>query len=308
MTDGLRSLLTDVAEGRVDPAEAARRLSGVDAPAGAVPTADPWAGATADPDATAPASSGGSTGATGAAATSSTAASEPAAGEPRLPSGSDPVDRVVVQASARPVRVVADPTVATLTVDGPHTVRRDGGTVRVEVPVTPSSDGPGSYRYERKAGLSRWISQATLLGVPLTVRLNPDLPLEVEVMAGSVDITGLRSELTFSVTAGSLKATDCTGPVVGTVSAGSARLDVRPTSGRSHIRAESGSVDLRLQPGSDVRVTARAELGEVKIKALDGSSSTKVVQGDGAHEVVLGSGTALVEVDVVMGSVKVRTP
>src|SRR2546421_292858 len=84
-----------------------------------------------------------------------------------------------------------DPGVATLSVDGPHSVRREGGTLRVEVPVTPTSGtDPGSYTYERKTGFSRWISQATLMGVPLSLRVNPDLALEVEVMAGSVDVTG----------------------------------------------------------------------------------------------------------------------
>jgi hypothetical protein len=48
------------------------------------------------------------------------------------------------------------------------------------------------------------------------------------------------------------------------VRAGGAKLDVRPVSGASRIRVESGGVDVRLQPGSDVRLRARAELGEVK--------------------------------------------
>jgi hypothetical protein len=285
MTDELRSLLTDVAEGRVDPAQAAARLSAMDS-AAPTPT-DPWADATDN------------------ATDSSTEQTPPAVEAPST--SASPLRRVVVQCSARPVRVVADPTVATLTVDGPHTVRQDGDTARVEVPVTGSPEGSGGYQFERKSAFSRWISQATYVGVPLTVRLNPDLALEADVMAGSLEVTGLRGPLTFSVTAGSIRADDCSGPFTGTVRAGGAKLDVRPTAGASRVRVESGGVDLRLQQGSDVRLRAHAELGEVKLRGRDGAQ-TRVVDREGAHELVVGSGTATFDLDVVMGSVKVTTP
>jgi ferric-dicitrate binding protein FerR (iron transport regulator) len=145
------------------------------------------------------------------------------------------------------------------------------------------------------------------VGVPLTLRINPDLALEVEVMAGSVDIVGMRGPLAFSVTAGSLRANDCAGPFTGTIRAGSAKLDVRPVTGSSHVRIESGSVDLRLQSGSDVRLRTHAELGEIKIKNGAGPS-TRVVDREGAHELVIGAGAASLDLDVVMGSVKVMTP
>ena len=288
MTDALRTLLAEVAEGRLDPSEAARRLSEIDESGRTDATAAPTepsepAGPTEPPRAAGPA-------------------------QPEEPGPSDgPVERILVQASARPVRVVADPSVATLSVEGPHVVRREGSTIRVEVPVTPSGDNPGSYRYERKTGLSRWISQATLLGVPLSLRVNPDLALEIEVMAGSVDVAGMRGPLTFSVTAGSLRAADCAGPFSGTIRAGSAKLEIRPVDGSSHIRVESGSVEVRLLSGSDVRLRTRAELGEVKVTSGDGAP-TRVVDREGAHELVVGAGTASMDLDVVMGSVRVRTP
>ena len=288
-----RSLLTDVAEGRVDPSEAAARLSRMDADRTTTATGDPWAEATGSaegPDAW------------------QTPPPCPCRDQPSPSASSDqPVRRVVVHSSARPVRVLADPTVASFTVEGPHSVRRDGATARVEVPVAGTPDEPGSYRYERKTGLARWLGQATFVGVPLTVRMNPELALEVEVMAGSVEMTGLRGEVEFSVTAGSIKATDCAGPFTGTLRAGSARLELRPAAGASRLRIESGSVDLRLQPGSDAKVRAHAELGEVKVRGRDGSS-TRVVDREGTYEVVVGAGTATVDLDVVMGSVKVTTP
>ena len=121
-------------------------------------------------------------------------------------------------------------------------------------------------------------------------------------------MSGCAARLEFSVTAGSVKASDCSGPFTGTVRAGSARLDVRPASGASRLRIESGSVDLRLQPGSDAKAARarRARRGQ-GARARDGSS-TRVVDREGAYEVVVGAGTATVDLDVVMGSVKVRTP
>lgn len=303
MTDDLRTLLAGVAEGRLTPAEAARRIDLLDqgAPAPEAPPAGPVAASPPDgePAGTAPDPSG-----TPAAQAPPQTPAEPVPG-----TGPDdgPVERIRIIASARPVRVVADPTVDTLTVEGPHTVRREGSSVRVEAPVGGDQQAPGDYRYERRTGLSRWIQHASSLGIPMTVRMNPALDLEVDVMAGSLDVTGLRSSLAFTVTAGSLRAVDCSGPLRGTVRAGSAKLDLRPVAGASSVRVESGSVVLTLQHGSDVRVRARAELGEVKI--IDGRGrTTKAVQGEGSHESVVGAGTATIDVDVVMGSLKVTTP
>src|SRR6185369_6367663 len=116
---------------------------------------------------------------------------------PPTATGEQAVSRVRVQASGRPVRVVADPTVATVTVEGPHNVRRDGTTLVVDAPVAGASDPEGSYRYERKTGLARWISQATLVGIPLTLRVNPDLELDLEVLAGSLAVSGSHGPLRF---------------------------------------------------------------------------------------------------------------
>ncbi len=208
------------------------------------------------------------------------------------------VDRLIVLATARPVRLVADPTVATATVEGPHTVYREGGVMRIEGP-----NGSGGYQVDRKVGLARWLSQASSMGTPMVVRMNPELPVEVEVMAGSLDVYGLRAPLTFTVVAGSLKADDCSGPFTGNVQAGSAKLETRLLRGESTLRVASGSVDVRLLDGSDVRVVARSELGEVKIKNADG-----VAKGSGSGEVTVGAGTASLRIDVSMGSAKVRVP
>jgi len=276
MNDDLRTLLNDVAQGRIAPAAAAQLIDDLPPAAPDEAPARP-----SEP-------------------------SQPAAPQRPTEAAEGPVQLVRVTSSARPVRLVGDPTVDTVTVDGPHVVRREGSTLRIDAAPLAGDAAPGSYRYERKSGLSRWLGQATLVGVRLTVRVNPDLAVEAEVTAGSLELLALRGPIDFSVTAGSVRATDCTGPFNGAVRAGSARLDVRPTAGRSLVRVESGSVELRLQPGSDVRVTGRADLGEIKVTSAAGHN--QILNGGDLQDVVLGAGSAVFELQVAMGSAKVRLP
>jgi len=218
------------------------------------------------------------------------------------------VERIRVTASARPVRIIGDPTVATATVEGPHRVTVEGPVLRVEAGSNAPGTGwgSGSYSYERKTGLSRWLAQATSVGVPMTVRMNPALVADVEVLAGSLEIAALTGPVEFSVTAGSLRLHDCTGAVNGVVRAGTAVLQVQPTAGASSVRLESGSVDLRLMEGSDVRVSGHADLGEFKVRNGDGSMWLHKI--DHLPEQVLGAGAATFELAISMGSAKVRLP
>jgi hypothetical protein len=330
MTKDLRAILTEVAEGRLAPSEAAERLAEL--------PPDPQTPADARPDSHTESRSdtrsdtGGDTRSDIRTDTQTDTQTDTHTDTHTDPARGAETDKgrvtlVRITASARPVRLVGDSTVATVTVDGPHSVRRDGATLRVEAgsPVGAAAAArAGSYSYERKTGLSRWLSQATLLGVPLTVRIHPDLAADAEVMAGSLELVGLRGPVSFSVTAGSVRSQDCSGPFTGVVRAGSARLEVCPTSGHSSVRIESGSVVLTLRPGSDVRVTGRTDLGEFKVSGPDGAArvpsgdgaarvpsgdgAARVPSGDGGHEVVVGAGTATFELDVAMGSAKVRLP
>lgn len=324
MTTDLRSLLTEVAEGRLDPAEAARTLESEPAPAPAAEAAGPAAGSGpgAATDATqtspetsaetgaetngdsAPASTRGASQATAdhaAAAPGQSRADEPTGG-PDATAADQLVRRVVVRITARSVRVVGDVTVGTATVEGPHSVRREGADLVVGA---PESAEPGSYAYEQRSQWSRLLAGSSAWGTPLTVRVNPLLPVDVEVTAGSLRVSGLHAPLGVRLTAGSLVAADCSGPVQGVVRAGSARLDTRPE-GTSALRVETGSVDLRLLPGSDVRVTSRVQLGEVVVRAADGT--VRKLSPEGSDEAVVGAGTNAVDLDVVMGSVKVTLP
>ncbi len=94
-TDPLRDLLTRVASGELDPADAARQL---DEDAGA-PTLD-----------------------------------RRDSRDALAPTGSPSVAAISVRAGGVKLVVVADPTVATAVADGPHSVRHDGSMLVVEVP------------------------------------------------------------------------------------------------------------------------------------------------------------------------------
>ena len=303
MTSDLRSLLTEVAAGRIDPGRAAELLEDL-------PTATAAPAGVAAPDAEAPVDGGA--GSSGAAAGGPDAVATEGAGSgagrgTTFGPSVQGVERVRVTASARPVRIIGDPTVATATVEGPHTVTVEAGVLRVEAgSSTSGAQASGSYRYERKTGLSRWLSQAGSVGVPVTVRMNPMLVADAEVLAGSLEMVGLTGPIAFSVTAGSMRLRDCSGVANGVVRAGSGTLEVRPTAGAWTLRVESGSVDLQLLAGSDVRVNGQADLGEFKVRAADG---TLVLQKtDRLPEYLLGAGTATFDVHVAMGSVKVRLP
>lgn len=278
MTD-LEQLLKDVAAGRVSPDTAARLLDDDPRPPAATDPAE------SDPaDADAPEREG-------------TAAS------PTVPA----VERLVLRVSARGVRLIADSSVATVHVEGgPHRVRQEGVVLKVEADTIPPAgaddDDDGFSLTDSPSQFRRWLNRRGVAN-NLVVRANPALPVEAAVDAGALDISGWRAPMTFSVNAGSVRATDCHGLVDGTVRAGSAKLELQLPAGPSRLHAEAGSVELRLLKGSDVTIKARAELGAIAI--ADNLGGAKVA-GSGKAESVVGDGTGSLDLSVTMGSAKVK--
>lgn len=284
-----RDVLADVAAGRLTPAEAAQALAALESADATVATtpADPdaddatpardghdvWADVTDTPD---PAPAG--------------------AGSAALPATAEPT-RVVIRAVGHRVRVTGEPSVATVSVDGPHVVRRDGGTLTVasEGEFGSSLDG---FTLMRSRSVSDLRDRLLGLGRELSVRVNPRLAVDVEVTAGSLTVERLPHLGQVRVTAGSARVLDADDPLDLLVQAGSAKVDVKPTSGRSRLRVESGSLDVRVRPGADVRVHSDAQAGRVHWHGQH-------YQGN-ADEVVLGTGSAVMNVEAVMGSVSMR--
>jgi hypothetical protein len=275
MTD-LEQLLKDVAEGRVSPDAAARLLDDDRPPADA--------------------------GAAGQSHRGDAAERSVTAASPSAPA----VERLVLRVSARGVRLIADSSVATVHVEGgPHRVRQEGAVLKVEadtIPPAGDDDVDGFSLTESPSQFRRWLNRRGVAN-NLVVRANPALPVEAAVDAGALDVTGWRAPLTFSVNAGSVRASDCHGLVDGTVRAGSAKLELQLPAGPSRLHAEAGSIELRLLKGSDVTIKAQAELGAIAI--ADNLGGAKVA-GSGKAESVVGDGTGSLDLTVTMGSAKVK--
>lgn len=264
-----RQILEDVAAGRLDPADAARLLDDAEEQADT---------------AQAPGDGGGG-GATG----------EPP--PPSVPA----VDRVEVRASSRRVRLVGDPTVSTFAVDGPHHVRRDGSSIVIssETEQLPGDEtfmllSGGRFR-EVTERLHRGLAQS----MAMEVRVRPDLAAGVEVIAGALHAERLPGLDHVRVSGGSLRVRDVVEPIDLLVQAGSAQLETRQTHGRSRLRCESGSLHVNLRSGTDARIREDVQLGRLILRPDRPRTG---------REPVVGTGSAEIDVEVVMGTVTIEVP
>ncbi|MGW0228710.1 hypothetical protein ACWDWO_10395 [Actinopolymorpha singaporensis] len=276
--DPVRRILADVAAGRLGPEEAAARLDEVrrTADAGSAPSGS---------------------GATSAGAKASGGPGAGTSEQRTLPttSAAEPTSRVRVRAVGRRVRIIGEPFVSTVAVDGPHVVRQEGDTLVVtsEGEFGASLDG---FTLMRTRSLRDVQERVFDLGRELSVRVNPSLAVEVEVTAGSVNAERIPSLEQVRVTGGSARVRDVEGPIDVLVQAGSAQVEGRIHRGKSRLRAESGSLQLRLLPGSSVRVRPDVQLGRVQWEP----------PGADRDEHVIGSGDGQLDLEVVMGMATVK--
>lgn len=208
------------------------------------------------------------------------------------------VDRIDVRASHRRVRLVGDPSVATYSVDGPHHIRREGATLHItgETVPLPRSDAwmllsGGTFRE-----LAEQIQQGIGPHLELTVRIRPDLAVGVELIAGSLYAERLPALDHVRVTGGSARVWDVTEPIDLLVQAGSAQVSMQQTHGRSRLRTESGSLNVTLAGETDARVRHDVQLGRFNVQP------ERLIK-DG--EFTLGTGSAEIDIDVLMGSATV---
>jgi hypothetical protein len=212
------------------------------------------------------------------------------------------VAAVIIKAGGVKLTVVADPSVATLVADGPHALRQDGPTLVLEAP------GAGGWKTQAPPKYLGWVPNVVWTagrGEKVHVRVNPALPLTIDATASAVEIVGTRSSLTLGGSASSVKVHDHVGSVHGTMSMGSASVSGTIT-GPSDYTCELGSVDLLLERGSDVSVTAFAEMGSVKIGRLEGKpDSFASYEGTSSQNVTAGAGTHPFGITVRMGSASI---
>jgi hypothetical protein len=295
----IKPILDELAAGRIDAAEAARRIDALKASEStsettSEPTNEQLSASPADSDAWAavtdePQQSDYSS----AAPESETTADEPVRVKPVNTGG---VERISVRAIGRRVRIIGETSVATLSADGPHVLRRNGSVLEV------SSDGElgaslDGFSILRGATRSLDDFRSLGLGKELFLRVNPNVIVDVEVTAGSLNTERVPRLGKVRVTAGAAKLLDVTEINDALIQAGQATIKGTITSGRSRIRAESGSLSITLGDDSDVTVTGESQLG--KISWTGGHNGA----GD---EVVMGNGSAKLEIEVVMAHALVR--
>ncbi|WP_433008498.1 hypothetical protein [Kribbella sp. CA-294648] len=205
------------------------------------------------------------------------------------------VRRVTIRAIGRRVRLIGEPAVTGVAVDGPHVIKRDGDTLAIssEGDMGVSIDGFSMLRNPTDLK-----SHVNGLAKELSIRVNPMLQVEIEVTGGSVTAERLPGLARVRVTAGTAKVTDVDGPIDLLVQAGTATLDAQITKGRSRVRVESGAANVILRRGSDVRVHTEAQLGRV--------SWSGAVSGQ-SKDVEIGRGRAALDVEVLVGSAQITS-
>jgi hypothetical protein len=281
-----REILEDVAAGRLDPEEASRLLDDVPDDAGPAPE-------TADITDIAEAGISGH---------------EPTDEPTDVRIDTPPpmvaeIGRVLVRATSRRVRVIGDASVATVAIEGPHTVRRDASTLVVtgETEMVPTDDAFLMLAGGRWREVADQLQQNLGRDLELLVRVRPDLPIGVEVIAGSMSADDALGLDHVRVTAGSARIKGAVHPVDLLVQAGSAQVETRQAYGRSRMRCESGSMTLTLAEGADARIRQDVQLGRFTTQPERRGRNRD-------RDVVVGTGAAEIDVEVMMGTVTVRTP
>lgn len=290
-TPDLGPILEDLAAGRIDASEAARRIDALKAEAEPEPKpAEP----TNEELGEDPGRRQYSPYAREVFGQPEPEADEPVTGR-RRPSGSKGVDRISVRAVGKRVRIVGDPSVATASAEGPHVLRRNGSVLEVtsEGEFPPSVEGFSILRPPRNFDDIR----AMGLGKELFLRVNPAIIVDVEVTAGHLSCADLPYLGKVRVTAGGAELTDVAEVNDVLVQAGSATVKGTITTGRSRVRVESGQLTIELSDESNVTVRGEAQLGKV---SWSGAHTGQV------DEVVLGNGSARLDVGVVMGWANIK--
>ena len=214
--------------------------------------------------------------------------------EPAGPTGVKGTERVTIRAVGRRVTVIGDASVATASVTGEHVLRRQGEVMEI------SADGEVGPKLEGFSLINPPKSLEDLRGLTfargLTVRVNPAIEVDVELTAGSLNISGVPFLGRVRVTAGGAAVTGVRRVVDALVQAGSGSFEGPINTGRSRIKIESGSLTVVLDKRSSVTVRSQTQLGRV-VWPDDGGAP---------DEVVFGNGTARLDLEVVMGNATVR--
>lgn len=294
----MSSILEDLAAGRIDAAEAARRIDALDTGEPTAVTGEPTTVDQSDSSEPSNEDLAADTGRpqyTTYPTDGFPAAEQAAADRPRPKPALNGVEKITVRAVGRRVRIIGESSVATLAADGPHLLRRNGSVLEVssDGELGASLEGFSILKAPRNLDEFRSLS----LGKELFLRVNPAIEVDVEVTGGSLHTERVPHLGKVRLTAGAAKLLDVEQVADALIQAGQATIKGRITRGRSRVRAESGSLSIHLADDSNVTVHGESQLGRVSW------SGGHTGAGD---EVVMGSGNGRLEVEVVMGYALVK--
>jgi Putative adhesin len=185
--------------------------------------------------------------------------------------------------------VIGDPSVAFAVAEGPHGVRQDGDTMVID--QSPMSD-------ETIFTFSRPRIRMSIPGFEtdrkLIVRMNPSIALTASVQAGNLSIEGVQGAVKGDIKAGNCHISEFRGPIDLNVIAGNITASGRLDGGASAIRCKMGEVRVALARTSSVRINAHTTMGDVAI------------EGDGVKDRIVGAGAGTLDIDCLMGNVRVE--
>ena len=271
MQDERRAVLERVARGELNPSEAASLLDEMEANESAEHDPRDWAAGWGEPASTA---------------------------TPAPPTGAAAA-RIRVARNIGTADIIGDPTVREAVAEGPHSARREGDTLVIggqddfAMGSSFMFGWPDDRHRRHRIRHHRGVHPGDI--APLRVRVNPDLPLDVDATAGKVRISGVHGPIRANVQAGATDISDFRGPLDLNVQAGSVTARGRLDQGGSRVRCDAGSVRIHLERGSSVRVSAHNTLGKVSFNS------------DTRSPWVIGSGDGTLDIDTTMGSVRVTT-
>lgn len=210
----------------------------------------------------------------------------------------EPLRRIIIKAAAVRLSIHGDPGVAEAVAQGPHTMKRDGDALLVDTNTTA-----GDYAVEPpRSAFMTWVGQMVdRVGATLDIRVNPDLPIQVLLVGGPLEVSGIRAGASVGVEAGSAHVSG-EGPLLLDVASGSGLVDWTFT-GQSRVRVDMGSVTVTVRPDSDVVLTADTTLGQALVQTHEGN--LKAPQDGTTPPVTVGNGSGALTVSSRMGAVKV---
>ena len=150
-------------------------------------------------------------------------------------------------------------------------------------------------------GAKGWLSRLHRAAGDVTVRVPPDMGLELGIAAGDGEVRGVKT-LRGNFTGGDFEVSGAE-HVDLSVTAGDVTLKLNPQRGEQRVRATSGDVDIVLMASSSVRVSGSATCGDLDVPP---SFSRQGGFPGRRFEGVLGAGEARLDLRLTAGDVDIR--